>query len=75
MTMSDPQPIRLRESQEPLADGARVIDADYKIVGRKRAFMRRLMWWLGAFAIAAAIGFLIPPLWMAIENVTAMFAG
>lgn len=75
MTMSDPQPIRLRESQEPLADGARVIDADYKIVGRKRAFMRRLMWWIGAFAIAAAIGFLIPPLWVAIEGVTAAFAG
>jgi hypothetical protein len=75
MTMSDPQPIRLRESQEPLADGARVIDADYKIVGRKRAFVRRLMWWAGAFAIAALVGFLIPPLWVAIENVTAMFAG
>jgi len=75
MTMSDPQPIRLRETSEPLADGARVIDADFKIVGRKRAFMRRLMWWIGAFAIAAVVGFLIPPVWVAIEDVTAMFAG
>jgi hypothetical protein len=74
LTMSDPPPIQLRESNEPPASGARVIDADFKIVGRRRRSMRRVMFWLGAFALAALIGFLIPPIWMAIEGVTAAFA-
>ncbi|GAM96521.1 hypothetical protein U91I_00140 [alpha proteobacterium U9-1i] len=75
MSMSDPHPIRLRESTEPLADGARVIDADFKIVGRRRQVMRRVMFWLGAFALAAIVGFLIPPVWVAVESVTAALAG
>jgi|CXWL01.1.fsa_nt_gi hypothetical protein len=69
-----PDPIRLREAPHAAPPEATVIDADFKVVGRRRAMMRRVGFWLLAFAGAAAIGFLIPPIWLIIEEIAALFS-
>lgn len=67
--MGKPHATRLRESAEPVADGARIIDASFTVVRdpyapRKRSWLRALRFYLFALIIAAAIGFLIPPLFV-----------
>lgn len=63
--------IRLREAPQAAPADAPVIDARFKVVGRRRALVRRIGVWLLAVALAAAIGFLIPPLWVLIEEIVA----
>lgn len=69
------EPIRLREAEttRPLRE-ADVIDAQFKIVGRKRrvfGIAARAMAWV---FWAAVIGFLIPPAWIFFETVGEYFA-
>ncbi|HCK83731.1 MAG TPA: hypothetical protein DHW63_04210 [Hyphomonadaceae bacterium] len=58
---------RLREQRTPGPVGAEVIDAEFKVVGRRTrlAAIRR---GLIALCAAAAIGFLIPPVWVLVQN-------
>ena len=72
--MAQPRPIPLRESEARPVDRARIIDADFKVVGRKRRFVGLL--WRGLVTVfwAALIGFLIPPAWMLAQEIAAMFA-
>lgn len=67
-----PRPQRLREADATPAPHARVIDAKFKVVGRKRRALAML--WRGLVAVfwAAVIGFLIPPAWVLIQEVGAM---
>jgi hypothetical protein len=64
---------RLREITDPppiAADGEMVIDAKFEVVGKKRfAWLGKL--WMGflAMATAALIGFLVPPLWLAMREI------
>jgi hypothetical protein len=73
--MPPPEPIRLRQAdaRKPVRD-ANVIDARFRVVGRKRRMLR--MAWKAMLAVfwAAAIGFLIPPAWVFFETIGAYFA-
>ncbi|MBL8538313.1 MAG: hypothetical protein JNM59_12980 [Hyphomonadaceae bacterium] len=72
--MPRPKPVPLREVANTPVDEAAVIDAKYRVVGRKRRILRAL--WRGVLAIvvAATIGFLIPPAWVVIQAVAAWLA-
>jgi len=73
-TMSRPHPTRLREvDPAPLRD-AKVIDANFKIVGRKSRATQ--IFWRALVMIfwAALIGFLIPPAWIFFESIGEYFA-
>jgi hypothetical protein len=73
--MSRPQPVRLREAPGSPAPDAEVIDAKYVEVGRKRrGVFGRL--WIALVTVfwVAVIGFLIPPAWVLIQEIGAMFA-
>ncbi len=72
--MPRPHPVRLREAPDAAPAHAPVIDARFKVVGRRRAVVRRVAVWLMAIAAAAAVGFLIPPLWVLIEEILALFS-
>lgn len=52
----------------PAPPAGSVIDAEFRVVGRRRRILGAL--WRGVLAvlIAAAIGFLIPPLWVLVET-------
>ena len=73
--MTRPDPIRLREAKDGApAPSARVIDAQFKEVGvKRRTLLGRL--WIALIAVfwAAAIGFLIPPAWVAIQTIGDQF--
>jgi hypothetical protein len=71
--MSRTQKTRLRESRAPMRQGAKVIDADYRVVGR-RTVWSRIMTGLTAVFWAAAIGFAIPQAWNFANQVGAFFA-
>ncbi|MBS0385385.1 MAG: hypothetical protein JSS00_08545 [Proteobacteria bacterium] len=63
--MRNGSPIRLRETPHAAPTGARIIDASYQVVGRKkRSLLGRI--WITCVAIfwAAVIGLLIPPIWL-----------
>lgn len=65
---------RLREAaRQPLRDGA-VIDAEFRVVGRKRRVLNAIWKALIAVFWAAVIGFLIPPAWIFFESIGAQFA-
>jgi hypothetical protein len=66
---------RLREAPGRPAPDARVIDADYSEVGKKRRFLRRV--WNGVLTViaVAAVGFLIPPVIVAVQEAADYFAG
>ena len=66
---------RLRETPGRVAPDARVIDADYSEVGKKRRFVRRV--WNGVLTViaVAAIGFLIPPVIIVVQEASNYFAG
>lgn len=71
--MNRPQATPLREQSGPAPRGAKVIDAQFKVVRPSRlALMGR---WLFAFAIAGAVGFLIPPAWVVLQEIAAMLRG
>jgi hypothetical protein len=73
--MARPEPIPLREAgpPQPLRE-RKVIDAEFRIVGRKRGWLGAA--WRACVAVfwAAAIGFLIPPAWVFFETIGAYFA-
>lgn len=73
--MAQPQPTRLREVEAapPLAE-AKVIDAQYKVVGREFRALRVLWRAIVAVFVAALIGFLIPPAWIFFESIGEYFA-
>lgn len=56
-----------------MRQGAKVIDADYRVVGR-RTVWSRIMTGLTAVFWAAAIGFAIPQVWNFASQVGAFFA-
>ena len=69
------QTIRLREAAPTRAmHEAKVIDAQFKVIGRKRRVLS--LAWRAVIAVlwAAAIGFLIPPAWIFFESIGAQFA-
>ncbi len=72
--MAQPQPTRLHEVATPPSDDGQVIDAQFRVVGRKtRAF--KMLWRAVTLVFwAALIGFLIPPAWVFFENVGEFFA-
>jgi len=70
------QPIfRLREAPGRPAPDARVIDAAFTEVGKKRRFLRRV--WNGVLTViaVAVIGFLIPPVIVVVREAADYFAG
>lgn len=69
--MAKPRPIRLRETQDHGAQSAQVIDVPFKVVQQRRSRLIGFGRWMLAFAAAAAIGFLIPPVWVAVEQIFA----
>jgi len=64
----DEKPIRLREAKTVPRRGALVIDAHFTVV-RRRKVIRMIGTGLAAVLCAAAVGFLIPPVWMLLERV------
>ncbi len=73
--MPRPEPVRLREAPGRPAPDAEVIDVKYVEVGRKRRGILGKLWFaLVTVVWAAVIGFLIPPAWMLIQDIGAMFA-
>jgi hypothetical protein len=66
--MPRPAATQLREQREPAPPPTAVIDASFKVVGRRSWFGGV---WRGflALCIAAAVGFLIPPFWVLVRNV------
>ena len=74
--MPHSKPIRLREaeSRKPLHE-ATVIDAEFRVIGRKRRTLSVIWKALVAVFWAAVIGFLIPPAWIFFEYIGAQFAG
>jgi hypothetical protein len=72
--MARQQPIRLRETPGRPVDDTQVIDAKFVEVGAKRRTLlgrigKGLMW----ITLAAAVGFLIPPAWIVVQEIGAMF--
>ena len=66
--MRAPRPILLRETPNAAPANARIIDATFEIVGRKRGLLGNT--WITCVAAfwAALIGFLIPPVWVIAER-------
>jgi hypothetical protein len=71
--MSQTQTTRLRESRAPIRQGAKVIDADYQVVGR-RTVWSRITLALTAVFWAAAIGFAVPQVWNFATQIGVFFA-
>ncbi len=67
------QPTRLREIEAPSPQNREIIDARFKIVGRKRRFLSFVWRGLVTMFWAALIGFMIPPAWLAFEYLRAFF--
>lgn len=72
--MAQPQPTRLREVDPAPVDDAKVIDAQFRVVGRKTRAIRIMWGALVAVFWAALIGFLIPPAWIFFEGIGEYFA-
>jgi len=74
--MSRPPTTRLREAPGRPAPQAHVIDAKFTEVGvKRRGILGRVWIALVALFWAAVIGFLIPPAWIVMQEIGAMFAG
>jgi len=71
--MSRTQTTRLRESRAPMRQGAKIIDAEFQVVGR-RTVWSRVMMGLTAMFWAAAIGFAVPQVWNFANQIGAFFA-
>jgi len=71
--MSRTQTTRLRESRAPMREGAKIIDAEFQVVGR-RTVWSRITLALTAVFWAAAIGFAVPQVWNFANQVGAFFA-
>ncbi len=67
--MAKPHATRLRENIEPVSDGAHIIDASFTVVRdpyapKKRGWFRAVWLYIFALVIAAALGFIVPPLFV-----------
>jgi hypothetical protein len=71
--MSQTQTTRLRESRAPVRQGAKIIDVDYEVIGR-RTVWRRVTMALTAVFWAAVIGFAVPQIWNFATQIGAFFA-
>ena len=71
--MSQTQTTRLRESRAPMRQGAKIIDAEFQVVGG-RTVWSRIMMGLTAVFWAAAIGFAVPQIWNFANQIGAFFA-
>lgn len=69
--MPRPTTTRLREQPAAAPLKAPVIDATFKVVGR-RTWLGHIWRALLALCAVAAVGFLIPPLWVLVRSVGAM---
>jgi hypothetical protein len=71
-----PRTTHLRETETAAASSAEVIDAKFTVVAtRKRSgWFRHVLMFLFALVCAAAIGFLIPPAWLVLQNMAALFS-
>jgi hypothetical protein len=72
--MSRPRTTRLCESETRAPSGAKVIDAEFDVIG-KRTIWDRIGLALMAVFWAAVIGFAIPQFWILSQGVSAFFAG
>lgn len=71
--MGRTQATPLREQPGAPPRGATVIDADFKVVrGKGASRLASIGRWLVAFACAAAIGFMIPPVLVVLQDLAAM---
>lgn len=71
--MSQTHTTRLRESRAPVRRGAKIIDVNYEVVGKRSAWSQVLTV-LTAVFWAAAIGFAVPQVWNFATQVGAFFA-
>lgn len=71
--MARPHTTRLREST-PAPNSAKVIDAEFQVIG-KRTIWDRVLLALAAIFWAAVIGFAVPQAWIISERLSAYFAG
>ncbi len=72
--MPRPNVVRLREAPGAPGGDARVIDAKFtEVRAKRRSWLSRL--WTACVAVfwAAVIGFLIPPAWVLVQEIGAMF--
>ena len=66
----------LREQPGAPPRDAKVIDADFKVVrGAGASRLASIGRWAFAFGCAAAIGFLIPPVLVVLQEIAAMLRG
>jgi len=72
--MNRGQPIRLRQSQAPAPKPAKIIDAQFQVIGRRTIWDRI---WIALVAVfwAAVIGFAIPQLWILSQRMSAYLGG
>ena len=70
--MAQPRPTRLREVQDDLPQSARIIDAPFKVVKGRRSRLASFGRWMLVFTAAAAIGFLVPPVWVVVQEIFSM---
>jgi hypothetical protein len=73
LAMARPHTIRLHESETAALHSAKVIDAEFQVIGR-RTIWRRIRLALIAVFWAAAVGFAIPQIWIFAERIGAFFA-
>lgn len=71
--MPRPSTTRLQEDPAATPGKARVIDADFRVVG-KRSILDHIMRFLLALLIAALIGALVPVAWVLAEEIAAFFS-
>lgn len=71
--MSQTHTTRLRESRAPIRQGAKIIDVEYEVIGR-RTVWRRITLALTAVFWAAAIGFAVPQIWNFATQIGVFFA-
>lgn len=75
MATPRPEPTRLREAAPRATHRDEVIDARFTVVKQGRPRLAGFLRWTLAFALAGAIGFLIPPLLVVVQEVMAMLRG
>ena len=67
------QATRLREVRDAVSHDSNIIDASYTIV-RERKLLQRIKTAMLAVLCAAAVGFMIPPLWIVAQHVVPALA-
>jgi len=73
--MAQNRPTRLQEAEQTPVDAAQVIDVSYKVVKSPARRVASFGRWALAFAAAATIGFLAPPVWVALQHIAATLNG